>query len=313
MFKSKKTALATGLIAFAFSGALQASVSAMSMIEMSNFVAKGSNGVVLDVSDFQVLDFTSTADMDVALGAATDTFNNPGGATNTLVAPLCVGSCPTIADDAYPVISGPATTNYTTADLIENGAPITGLAGYGNPAHIANASYVGIATGSLAGSANSNNNLNASWTFQLAQATGITFEFDVRAYLEAFVSGTEVVPSFATAAYQFAITIVDLTLGTSILDFNPALLNGTASLNSLAAVDITNTAGKHAIGVATSLLGVSVPTVALNNTSLYQLSARINTNADASRVAVPEPSVIGLLGLGLLGAGFASRKKLTVV
>jgi len=307
--KLKKIALAVGLASCVAAGTSQATVLATAMIEMDNFVLKGSDGEILDYGDdFSSISYTSTADWDITFDSATDSQTNPGSTTGVDLTHGCLGaSCDPIGENMFPVISGAGLGNFAGADQIEEGSPLANHPGLDVGARVANISAASIETGEHAASANSNNNLNANWTFELTQDTGITFEFDYRAYLEAYVTADEQSPGFATANYAFYFEIVDLSAGgTSVFKLEPDLLNHSISLNAPLPFDIQSTGGLHTIGTAT-VGSLSVSTDTLTAGKLYQLSARINTNADVSRI--PEPAALLLMGAGLLGMGAARRKR----
>jgi len=293
-------------------------VSATAVIDMTNFQILGSDGQVLDATeDFDTLTFTGTADVDVSLGAATDDASGTNPPTNPLdLGPLCLGDCPVISNNVFPVISGPPTSTYSTADQNESGAPIAGIPGFSTGASVGNASYVAIDAGNDDASANTNNNLNANWVFTLLQDGGITFRFDMRAYLEAHVAGLEVFPSFATAGYSVRFTITDMTTGNDVFTWRPDGASGgivggivnsdpfdlviTVSVNAPLPLGVDRTiTGDHTLGTA-STGTFSATTDPLSADTLYQLSARVDVNADALRVEVPL-----VLGCRMTGGGVA--------
>jgi hypothetical protein len=188
-------------------------------------------------------------------------------------------------------------------DQKEAGSPIANLSGFAGLAEVSSGSYVGLTAGDVEASATSNNNLNAKFTFVLNQDTGITFDFDVDAWLQVALTSDELFPGFATASYGMSFSIVNLTDGGNVYTFNPDLFGTgekTLSLNAPLPIDVELTrdaTAKH----------FSSTTVKLFAGKTYQLSARINTDADAERV--PEPGVLALVGLGLLGMGVSRRRK----
>lgn len=326
MFKTK-TLLASAVFGLAISaGPAQADLFATSKLVIDNFLVLGSDGNVLDYdTDFTSLSFTNSADMDGSLtGTAgfnysepnsTGDIDFPDGGVNCL---STTGDCNPIApDNSFPFMTGPQGTDFVAADQKLVGTPILNLPGFTQLGVDANqAAYGNLSTTVAEGSANVNNALESNWTFSLAQATGMTFTGDITTYLEAFASAGELAPGKASASTTFEITITNLQTGQIVFDSNNIaafdLLNETTSTNANDfPVDIQtcgNLAGLPG-GCGTELFvpGFAVTTDPLLADTLYQLSIRSNANIDIARV-VPEPAMLGTLGLGLLGM-FLSRRR----
>ena len=322
-FKTKKNGVAAvaavSSLALFSAGSVQADALAVSVLQINNLIFS-QGGTALDITDFtKGITYTSTADISAQLG---NTIDSPGlqqtnSASTIDMAPACVGACPAIVDNAFPILSstfGNPSSQFAAADQNQVGSPITGLLPPPVGADIESAAYVSL-IGQDAGSSTGNNNLNSSWAFSNVSGT-IDVDFDATAYLEAFVSSDSLFPSFATASYSvsFSLTEVDTVTGVSTLldDWvvgneasDPFTLNTTRSANSPVFNGIPLFAGS-ALGAANTG-HFTYTTQALVATNLYQLSARATTNADATMV--PEPGMIALLGAGLLGLGFSRKRR----
>lgn len=284
-------------------------VMASSVVEINNFTLTGSSGAQLTAADFNFLTFVTSADQSVSLtgsggGSDGDTASSSTGSIN--FDPICVGNgCSPIGNDLFPKLSAPpAAGNYAAADQYETGSPVAGIPGFASPADIKQGTYVGIDLGSADGSTSANNNLNSSFVFALTQSTGVTFDFDINAWLQVAMTADEDFPGYATAAASFDVSLISLSGPALSWNYSTDFFGDgtkTLSLNAPLPFDV-----EVALDATNKHFSATTPT--LNAGQLYQISFRSTSEADAGRI--PEPGILALLGMGLLGLGLTRRRKL---
>ena len=340
---TKKTVINTAIAlslsasAIAFNTA-QAGALATSVVQLSNFTISHAGGGIVDVSEFNTLNFTSSADTSASFSGATSTGTAPASTNfRSDLYNQVVGAAPTAHtsysnNDFTPLSSGTGWPdgNFAIGDQLESGSPISGFfmdasgaqVQSGTPgatavtpnATLSNASYVSVgSTGT--GSAASNNGLESKFSFS-GISGALKFNFNISAYLEAFLTPGEAAPSTASSSFSVIFSLKDQTspfAGELILRDGTSAggltgLSGTFAKTGAANAPGTGIGGAFGLGPGLPFTDTfTLNTAALNATHTYQLSARILTAADAT--AVPAPGVLALIGTGLLGFGFTRKQR----
>lgn len=326
-------------------GNANANVIATAAIEFTDFRIYGqiTGGAFrqLDAADFDTLIFNSTADADATLFGTTEAitgaidgdnfgidFPNPPYPGGTTQSPpgndLCVGDCGgalvgTLNDNGYPhidaaAVAGAALGSYSWSDQSEIGSPITGQTdGLGVPvapqADVGNGAFSHISdTDSGNGGANSDNGLNA--TFEFVPSFDLDFievEFTIDSFAYAFLSAVESI-GLAKADTLYALNLPgfswDFLIGGAPIPGNPSvplIIGGNSALKQTPGTSMSVTPG------APVTLRYRTTTGLLAG-SQYDLDARLEANTEVKRI--PEPAVLGLMGLGMLGFGAMRRRRL---
>ena len=307
----------------------QAGAFAESIVEISNLTfTNRSTATLLNKSDFLTDSFTSSANTLATLNSSSTTDDAPiAGRFNSDL--FSIKGAPTggYSDNDFTIYSGSPAGNFAIGDQLESGSPVGGyfvdaagtIVPSTDPGAIAvttgatlkNASYVGLEDAGD-GSADSNNGLEAK--FQFTGFSGIIdIDFGISAYLETFLDIGAAIPSAASASFSVIFSLKEV-LPSGLPGLTPELIqttgtSGTGIFDPISGSFIqTSSASAPGAGFGTGFVGfgAGVPfvdtfhleTALLDSSREYQLSARILTAADAA--AVPEPSLLALMGLGLL-------------
>ncbi|MDF1582435.1 MAG: PEP-CTERM sorting domain-containing protein [Methyloprofundus sp.] len=302
--------------------------SAQSILTLENFkvswtgIVDGNGAEIqVDRGDFSTFSVTSSQLTAANLTGMTGVSSNPSSSNGTsLVAESTRGT----VDPAIFSIPGATTTtvfrvtdnsagmvgNFSASASNDTGAPISGFPDSNSPvtanADLHNASYASLDT--LEGSAgtSSSSTLASTFTFTSLVSGSMTFTFDVGAYIDAFLSAGAA--QSAVASWNVGFTLIDTTTNTIAGFFNAgdSISNNLpgSGINEVGALNST----LNGLGEVNTVTN-SFITQNLVAGNIYQLTAVQGTRTQVERVAVPEPSLLALLGIGLVGmAGVTSRK-----
>lgn len=237
---------------------------------------------------------------------------------------LCVGTaCSSQIDNSFTNTIASSTTGDPSSDLAFSDELLTGAAVI-FPGATAGATVsvesTSMLTGNGSGAALTENGLIADFEFKVGEDTKFFIDFNASAYMEAYVSTDVTAPddtgnAFATRSISFKLTD---NFGNVLLEWSPdgngAIAAGVSvfdsfNLNtSLSRSEISNGAvAEGGIGVIESGRFFAGTEAILVAGDLYHLTASQKVSVNAKQ-NVPEPSVIALLGMGLLGFAFKKRK-----
>lgn len=311
MSKLIKSTLAAAVVASLGLGASAANASAMvsGVVQLNNIqFTNSAGGLVTNGVDVQVLSYTQTANADVSLNAS----NWSSGSIVTTpsdIALKCFGDCTDagLVNNNFPIYStalGNPNKTFSYVDQLETGAPVAGI-GLPTPATVSVGGAVSL-IGDNIGDANANNNLTSQFFF-IAQTQSITITFDALHYLETWVSPGAPLGEFAAGTTYVEWELKGLTTPGTVkwapqggVVGEPFDLNDTiGDQDPFGGYTVSGTLGAKSSGTFTK-------TFNLVQGQAYQLTGRMGVNLDAK--SVPEPGVIALLGLGLLGLGLVRRR-----
>lgn len=301
-FNKKALALATvAMLATGLSSQAHAGAKTYSHLLIDNFqIFKGDNSQY-DAGDFDNLaigNFSTTFAGTVNHGSDSDDSTLPGGHLDITAGSgnaddnaSCVGlGCS--YEDSYMMQVAPANNSFMRGDTELLGALITGL----GPASsvTANALTEGQTEVTDAGSGNADVGTGTQFSFSGIDDT-IRFEFDAHAMLLALLHQDDV---GAFAALGFSIDIFDNTNEVSVFSFAPAELNTNRSQLSTGSTAYDS-----------GLLHFSETSVQLFAANTYTLSINQTTRGRFNAIKVPEPGMLAMFGIALMGLASTRRSK----
>jgi hypothetical protein len=165
------------------------------------------------------------------------------------------------------------------------------------------------------GSAQSNAGLGATFNITVTGGTVLSIGFDATAFLRAFLDPGGIAGSNADASNSWVITLFQGT--TKVFQWAPdgligTILGGTETADAFAMNDSVQAlpfAPEQTSGLESGSFAAHTNTLAAGT---YTVNISHKTIADAT-INVPEPSALSLVGLALVGAGVASRRRRSLV
>lgn len=301
----KKFIPLAAVAAIGVTGTAQADVVASAILDITNFkLVDDATGVALNnISDITIQSGnnfgTLSADLTSVGGISTENqdetiISASGGQFNGTA--QCEGSgCLPMADTDYTSLATPPTSSFAYSNNNLQGASIDLDIDTNGSIDIA----AGVTSQTRAdvslitndsGTSTSSTGTNTALTFIAAADVLLRISFDYFAEALAFVTNDSLAPSNATASTSWNLTVEDLTNG-GTTTFEPGELQLTASRNDFSAGFNETQQFSNS--------GTFSDTFQLIAGNSYQLGIGQQLQANAQNT-IPEPSILALLGFGLL-------------
>lgn len=289
----------------------QAGVIAQSVLSLTNFTFLDAGGNPLSVNALGGLVFQDSSDAAASLNGTTVANSTSSTAFGTLDLPQQRVGSGVFGENDYSHHSV-QTVTVARGDTLLTGSP---LADTPIPVGATADSLAEVQLGGAGdGSSQSNLGLVATFSFTPNASGVLGVSFDADMWLKAFLTTDMGLGTTAQASSGWSIELAQG--GTTLFSWTPdgvlgsGIQGGTENADSC---DLTRTAAAQIPGqnVTVSCSGgfEAFTTNPLLAGTLYTLNLRHTTEADATAVAaVPEPGVVALLGIGLLGMGIGTRR-----
>lgn len=280
-----------------FTSEAKALVYGSSIFTIENFfLVSNAPGNPTKSTGINILSESRNGEMVVGLNGiqtgSTDTTSVPAATLN--LAPICLGtSCPGAADES--------TVAFTTGTLSRSDMSVSGsIFGSGGQGFTRSDAYADTANNTGNANATIANNVLATLSFTLSESDTLAFKTDASGFLKAFVDpihfGTG---SNANASMSFSIDVTN-NVGANILKWSPGELNRGVSAFA--------NAGFNSVGGAFTETNLFSPFVNLSAGTYNVTIQQKSTAREEAKVEVPEPGLLALMAIGLLGFAGSARR-----